>query len=63
MEDTIRRYISGADSATLDELARAVSETRNQKRPRIDLSSIKPGMKQEDYDAALAEIQRVMRGE
>jgi len=60
-----RELVESLDREGLDELRRSVAEEVGERRQRnaIHLEHIHPGMSDEQKDAAVKEIARVLRGE
>ena len=60
-----KELVEGLDREALDELRRSVAEEVGERRQHsaIHLEHIRPGMSEEQKDAAVKEIARVLRGE
>ena len=60
-----KELVEGLDREGLDELRRSVAEEVGERRQKcaIQMEHIRPGMSEEQKDAAVKEIARVLRGE
>jgi len=61
MNEQLRKQFNGMNDADFADAEAALTAARDERRPRITLDSIKPGMKPEDLERTRAEIARLLR--